>query len=840
MDVQSIENGIRNASIDDNDEDDFLQVLKKGTKAATSNITKDQLERLITYSEKSSTAKNLLELLINDTDSFLMGLYVLGDVKGVVLFNALLINKSGKELMLNLLSTIRIRLKNDFIDKSKLDYQLEKYLISIYLNVISRFSISNPQHLQVFLALINPIHFADHDTTIYKEISRIVLLIVIKYLTIDKDTSTEIIQDFLEIIYEETTLTTSQFINLIDVLELLFPVIPEVISSIYVHDQIKTHIMVEISKLFNKGDEYALSLPINRLKIIHLLKLINSSCITEGCRTFNASHYVSLLKLGMEFGSDKEIQILSVLDLIKLWNFIQLENQKVDDSKLNIKTEDLTFILTSYLRTEYKGDRNSIIEHCIEGLAYLTLNVSVKENFRSDETIIENLISLLELNTQSKPSETFQNEGFNSSLAYGLLLIFTNLTKLTDPNMKNNDKSTLKFLKEYSNAGTRQSNVSEDQASIKLFNKALLFDHKIVSNISKLKIANIESESGAKSKMNNLIPLTINIILMIATTSEKKVKEELVKQGALNLILNCLVKYSTVIKGTVNETRPVNESPEIIETRVEAIRALAKILISVNPMLAFDKYDVKTCVPFLVELLGPDISKYSESSTLSPSVGQYPYLLEMSLIDKYEGLLALTNVSSITTNSDIRNHIIASTFDQHLNNLLLDGDNPHVQRGTWELLSNLILEPRLLAKFFNIDDGGETSNENLNRLKILIKLLNSEDLSLQVTIGGLLANSTEHEVISNILVANETIRSDLFRTICIISEEQPQDDELILRIGFVLLNLVYAARENPTFHNWIMQSDYVKRSVTSIIRENKSQEILDVFIEIARVGGGAK
>ncbi|KAK6198173.1 protein required for mother cell-specific HO expression [Scheffersomyces amazonensis] len=808
MSIEEISSGLESLQMGD---DSVISLLTK--KGDNLNVLSDSLDNLIAYSKDAKHVNTLYELLINDSDSFLSGLYRVGDKKAIVLFNTLSKHKVSSEIIQNILSVIRLKLKKDIhIDINRdvtIDIPLEIFYVNVYLNLITQFDISIPHHIQVLLGLLNPIAFKDHDED-YKEISRLVLLIIVKNINLNKSKTIEIIEDYLEILYEDDQLTMNQFLNMVDVLELIFPILPEVATQAYTNDKTKDHIIGQVSEI-SQG-----SLQINRLRIIHLLNLINSSCIVDHCRSYNSTNFFHLLKLGTEFNQDEEIQILSTLDIIKLWNFVELNQKK--ESDLSITIEQLGHIITDWLRTKGNVKKHStILEYCIEALAYLTLNGSIKQSFRNDESIIEKLVTLLEQASQATT--------LNTSLTYGLLLILTNLTKLKG---ENSDKSTLKFLKDYANAATtKQShNSEEDQSVITLFNKSLLIDHHIVDIISRLKTVHDDSST----KMIGLLPPAISIIGMISLTKEKKVKEELVKQGALNIILNFLIKYSTITKTDTNtnigETRPINEDTTIIDTRVMALQALARIIISVNPLLAFKKYDVKTCIPFLVELLGPDISQYTDSGLNSS--GQYPYLFDLSLVDKFDALLALTNLSSID-NNDIKTQIITRTFEQHLNNLMLDSDNPQVQTAAWELISNLITEPLLLAKFFNIDE----SMQNSKRLEILIKLMNSQHIQLQITIAGLLANATEFEMISSILMSKESIRNKLIHTICEICQGQSDQDDLIERIAYILLNLVYGS--NDQSRQWLATNNELKQALATVVKTSTRRDIIEVILESVKL-----
>ena len=87
----------------------------------------------------------------------------------------------------------------------------------------------------------------------------------------------------------------------------------------------------------------------------------------------------------------------------------------------------------------------------------------------------------------------------------------------------------------------------------------------------------------------------------------------------------------------------------------------------------------------------------------------------------------------------------------------IDSDAPNVQRATWELLSNLVSEPTILVYFFNVEKPA-----NLQRLDLMVKMLNSSDEKLQTAVAGLMANAaSEFQMVSQIILQTP----DIWRTL---------------------------------------------------------------------------
>lgn len=805
-------------SIRENEFDEAKMVLQ-GDSTGVKDLKKTY-EILLKCSQIPKLSDNIYEIIDEDMLKFMFGLQVMDDSRGIIFINTIKSNVANEDLektILKTLSLIQTILKrNDSLGDIV-------FYLSLYFAIISNFNLSNPQHVSLMLQYLNPFHNQTNEEKAH-EVYSLVLVIIIKNIELLAKKTTEVISSYLEILVdnEPDKISMASFLNLVKSLESLFPIVPSVSQTIYMSESCKGIILFQVSKMSSTSLEYTS----NQLITTEILKLVTSSCINEQCRLFNYNNYLELLKIGTKLQGENVlgIRLLSSLGIIKLWNFIQLEKDLRKDSGINMS--DLSDILISYLRSSESRENEVYLEYCIEGLAYLSLNTSIKQKLRNDETSIENILIILKKETEINDKILLAN----SSLVYGLLLILSNLTKLKDV-AANSQKKTTNYLKSFATPNNINNSEDENQESIYNFSRSLLNDYKIVEIMSKIKV--FKSQDSAGHNNDNIISQVITVISMISSNQDRSTRQELIKQGALNIVLDYLIKNSVVKKTLGNETRPSSLNDELVETRLLALRSLARILISVNPALAFNKYDIKTCLPFLIELLGPDISQYTGSLE---DVGDEKYLYDgVSNLDKYESLLALTNISTVhvkNATNELRQLIISKIFDKYLDNFIIDSDLPQIQKAAWELISNLITEPSLLVKFFNIE-----KQENLKRLQLLIKLLDSTDELFQTVIGGLLANATsEFEMISQILVQNVTLNERLLSILTNIFENQNSNNDLLLRASYILLNLVYSASSlDAKYLDKLRENRKLKGSLGLALRSNKNKEILEMIIEIIKL-----
>ena len=516
-------------------------------------------------------------------------------------------------------------------------------------------------------------------------------------------------------------------------------------------------------------------------KIEWLLRVLSASCVDEGARKFNTDTYLRFLVAGTEMDSHV-ILSLSLLCLVKLWNFSETEKQ--------ISFETLVQSICNGFKSCDLQDKS--IEYFLESLAYLSLGNAAKKAMRDDEDFLERLLFVLE--TTKDPSNI-----------YGVLLVYLNLSKSRDPTA-DKDTNTINYLKNIAVPGNdRAANNPEDDA---LFNENLVISHKLVGSLRALKVT-----------QGNSLSQIIRIIYNLSLNHKREIQREIVAQGGLNIVLKYLTQYSLVDKKT-HKTHASSMEEETLEVRLCAIRALATICRSVDPKLAFSEFDIKTTVPFLEELLGLETEEQSfQTQKDNPRA---VFASSITMLDKLCSLLALTNLSSMP-NKALHESIITRLFEQHLKDLMLETSQPDIQRAAWELINNLISTPMMLAKFFNSENP-----ESIRNLNILVKMLHSKNESLQVVIAGLLANATmEFELVAQVLMENQQVFEQIMEIIANILQKQADNDDLLLRVLTFLLNLVEVAVGHKLDALDKIQNDKpLKQGLKNVVISTKNSDIM--------------
>lgn len=433
-----------------------------------------------------------------------------------------------------------------------------------------------------------------------------------------------------------------------------------------------------------------------------LLTLLSAACIDEAVRTHISENYVDILETSLKFS---EYKVQAALVLIKTWSFVKL--QHIDVNKLaKILVENFINDVTVEIEDDTDLKNKKQLSLCIEGLAYLTLKVSIKRILRIHEVFTRELVKLA------------KKESGTNTLLYGILIIFANLSAI--PNDKSDPTSGDHRSKSIEQLGMYASmNVHEDKNNDKIADsteEALKFQEDQI--LAQELLSDFRTKFGDMSlgSKQQVIRIAYNL------TREKKNISKCVQQG----VTTCILEYL------------VSKQDQGFPVRMLGYRSLTRILISTNPELIFNKYSPLNAVPFLFDLVAKAEISASQEESKVDSNPLFAGDEVINVVDQYEALLALTNLAS-TGNSDGEEvcKVIANReqYWSLIVNLMLD-ENPVIQRSTLELISNLMSHPlSIAARFFNFANPQSVHNFN-----ILVQLIELEDIASQRAIAAIFAN----------------------------------------------------------------------------------------------------
>lgn len=603
--------------------------------------------------------------------------------------------------------------------------------------------------------------------------SLIILAIILQSKTHPIETS-----EFLSKEISKLLSDPNQIINAFSALEAFIPVFPLKLIPIYTSKTCKDIILGKVTQ--------SSELKYDQNLILLLLKVVSLSCIDENARKVNTETFLPFLIAGCDFNSNLDIQSLSVLCIVKLWSFSKIEN---------VISLNKIMHLTRELMKNPKLEENPR-KYALEALAYLSLNNSIKSSLRDDEILINELVHVIKTH-QDSPN------------IYGALLVLGNLSQVKEPGVSK-ERKTVNYLKSVSVPNNDQP--SDDDGNLEKFCHDLVEKMDIVAIMRKLDLGN-------PTVARECIVLLYNV----AFWPDRGLIRKIVLQGGLALVLKYLTTYSSMNKQSLRP-QAMGTSPEELEKRLKALRSLSFMCRSVDPKLAFNEYDVKTAVPFLGELLGTG-PIFGAQEQKTPQLALVDLLTPL---DKFWCLLALTNLCARPDKS-LNVLIINRFFDLHIKDLMIESGSPDIQRATWELINNLILEPLMLAKFFNADNS-----ESLHHLDILVKMLHSLDEKLQVVIAGILANATmEYDLVTTVILSQNDILNRVVKISSDILQKQPHLDDLILRLGTFLGNLFDTAQAStPEKFQRLRTDSGLLFGFKTVLQTSNNSSVFELISEI--------
>jgi protein unc-45 len=400
------------------------------------------------------------------------------------------------------------------------------------------------------------------------------------------------------------------------------------------------------------------------------------------------------------------------------------------------------------------------VQSSIEGLAYASLRPKVKEKLAADPSFLKNLIQAL------------RNSPPKSASTYGALTVLVNLTSYL-PTLSEEQKRMTQ-LKAYANASksSHEPDVLNDDEHVAKRGKA-------VFEAGAMPVLVTHSQHGSVASLN----LVVSIVFALSRNT--KLRGQIAQQGGVKLLLHAY---------------PLLPNSDIQARRTTA-HALARILISTNPMHVFggsNPLSLTSSIRPLLNLLTDD-----------------PITEHRDLLPVFESLLALTNLAS--TDDSARNPIVRLGWTS-ITELLLS-NNTMVTRATVELICNLMQSPEGVAKFA---DGSKQASHMMH---ILLALSDAPDFATRRAAGGALASLTEWDTAVNAILERDR-GVKLLLGLCTEEEE-----ELRHRGAVCVFNVVSLPGKVGEWGLKKIKEEGGVEALKECLKRSKSQEVLEIAVE---------
>ena len=462
----------------------------------------------------------------------------------------------------------------------------------------------------------------------------------------------------------------------------LFQVDWQAASNIYQQEAVITSIN-DILDLHPSG-------PVSR----EAARLLSQAYGHKVCRTSLTTEINQWLEAAARQKKDVQLRAAAAVAIVKL-------SRGVDTDTLADSVEtpprgtrmDLVELLKEILSDENQDSFTDVVE----GLAYMSVDPSVKEKLSKDSGFLKKLFSFV---PSRRKAPTSSSDGPSHSLVYGVLSIIYNLSVYPLPLSAEQEQIIkLRRMTKPTSSSSRglEHDILEDEEHVRERGR----------NLVKNGALNVPVTAPRLTDSQGIRLLSSRVLLNLSVDKENRGK--VLQSGGARTLVEIIRKSFSVS----NPSQGVQ--PEIDISSLEPIQALAKLAITSSPTQVF----------------GPD------PGVVFDAVRPFAALLTheaSTLLQRFEAIMALTNVSSQSTEAASR-VAKADGLITKIEFLMLE-DHVLIRRAATELTCNLVAGSE--SVFERYSDG----NAAKSKLHILVALSDVEDLPTRLAASGALASLT--------------------------------------------------------------------------------------------------
>lgn len=423
------------------------------------------------------------------------------------------------------------------------------------------------------------------------------------------------------------------------------------------------------------------------------LNMLSAACLDSSCRAAIKKHCLPWLRLVMEKGRQDRRGLAAVILTKVLYPTESAKDISGNNTQEKTEVNSLVPMFTKLMADPREANKQS----SIEGLAYASLQPTVKEELIGDRSFLDRLMDSLR---NSRPGAT---------IIFGALTLIDHLTKYLP--ILSEEQKKMNQLKAYASASKSDAKPDplEEDAAVSRRCKAVV-------------------EAGVVTTFvaigDHLSPASTAVVanIMLSLTRNSGLRGTIAQQGGARLLL----MKCTAIAGITDVDK---------QARRAMSHGLARILISIDPTLVFPTAGS----PPLTSVTRPILSLLTQNETESSEGPR-------DLLPTFEALLALTNLASAP--SDEATVVIIRQTVSIIEDLLLS-NNAMIQRAATELVCNF------MTSAAGVEIFADESKAADRRLHILLALADVEDPATRKAAGGALATLTCYEGAVKGIVAKE-------------------------------------------------------------------------------------
>ena len=611
-------------------------------------------------------------------------------------------------------------------------------------------------------------------------------LAIAKYVEVSGKAGEEMLSRFITSRVSQAT--SSKLIYAFSAAAAMFPILPSVVAGLLLTEGfVPSLVPLLTKKIMSKTVEQA------------ALEMLSAACIDGACREAISVHLTPWLQEFMRNANDERAGHAAVI--LAKTKGVTNGQKNLDPQEQHGDGKALLDVVAT-LQHMYLDGGDVDVRHSIEGLAYSSMQPSVKEKLVADKNFIRKLL------------ESPNVDAAEVTTIFGTLSLLDNLTRYR-PALSEEQKRMAQ-LKAYANASkpATQPDPLDDDDRVSKRCKVLL-DAGTVDFLVRLNRFFLTQRPSQTS--TNIIA---SILLSLSTKPETR--GIITQQGGISLLILIHEQARNKTKSSATDLA--------LKTQQTAAHALARILISLDPALVFGggagSPQVMSAMPPLLSLLNdPSTAENSNTPVFADTNSS------RDLLPTFESLLALTNIVSSPDTHPAAGEIIRTSYPV-VEDLLLSS-NIHLQRAATQLICNLCTMPEGIQQ---LADGSKGAAK---RIHILLALADVEDQGTRQAAGGALAMVTEFEGAAQAILDRRGTSNEGEEGVkgveALLGLCQDEDAGVVHRGVVCVRNMVVL--EGPV---GVRAKDAVKeaggvQTLQQVLRGSKDRAVLEVGVEALKV-----
>lgn len=495
--------------------------------------------------------------------------------------------------------------------------------------------------------------------------------------------------------------TEAEIVAGLSFLASLFQVDWEAASTILQRDGV-------LESVVDAVDTFPSSLPISRAAA----QLVSQAAGHKACRALIPKPCVEWLEMKAKRSQDTTLRAAAAVALVKLSQGAGADaaastTGAAETPIVSTADEELVTLMTGLV---VSAEANTSLSDSVEGLAYMSINPTVKEQLSKDTPFLQKLFSLVPRRKGQAPSENG-----TTSPVYGVVAIIANICAYR-PRLTEEESQIAKLRRMATVAkkdGEPDSDPLEDDEHAKIRGRRLLQAGALEALTAAVRVSDSRATRLAVGKA------------LLSLVEEQENRGRILQGGGAKALV-------TIIQGLLPPPPAKSEKeeqvPSLDRADLECIQALAKLAITASP----------------IQVFGPNEGALYDAIRPFAILVTHP---SSTLLQRFEAIMALTNLAS--QSSEVATRIANFPGVMNKVELLMLEDHTMIRRAATELICNFIAGSEEIFNKYGGDAGSKS------KLHVLVALCDVDDLPTRLAASGALAMLTSERNACQLLLELE-------------------------------------------------------------------------------------